>query len=198
MREFILRNAQQVQTDAIDRGPLMLWDREVWLSRYRSYMRRNLTKVIVVLLLELTIFVVLITVSIVSLSLVDYYRTLHDRRRGGPAPGLYDKGLEMTIYPNYSYRTFLPWYEIGGAFHKTGGLGPGNIIIVGRHGRWTRRFPVDVMGTDGLSAVLARIGPSRPLPVEPPRTAPPRLVLYGHTDIRGGGPPVEETAYGPR
>ena len=187
MREYILRNGSQIPTEAIDRGPLMLWDREVWLSRYASFQSGHLLYGTIPLAAVLIITVViqnpvfLFSVIIVGCWTV-YNLTLRrgtnkDLDRGGAVPGIYKWGLEMPVYPLYLTRLFIPWDEIEGVWVKRAILASDTVYISIHNSRWRWRFPKVIMGDEGLAFAKAMVGMSRPVP-PPPEPAPPRLVVY--------------------
>ncbi len=187
MREYILRNGSQIPTEAIDRGSLILWDREVWLSRYASFQSGHLLYGTIPLAFVLIFVVVtqspvfLVIVPIVGCWTV-YTITLRraankDLDSGGAVPGIYKWGVEMPIYPIYLTRLFIPWDEIEEVWAKRAIIASDTVYISIHNSRWRWRFPKVLMGDEGLALAKAMVGTLRPPPPEP-EAVPPRLVLY--------------------
>ncbi len=187
MREYILSDGSQVPTEAIDRGPLMLWDRGVWLSRYGSLQSGHLLNgmiplaivliVTVITRIPFLLFIVIIVGSWTVYTLTLRRATVKDIDGGGAVPGVYRWGLEMPIYPLYLTRLFIPWDEIEGIWVKRSIVASDTVYISVHRNRWRWRFPKVMMGDEGLTLAKALVGTSRPIPPEP-EVGPPRLVLY--------------------
>ena len=187
MREYILRNGSQIPMEAIDRGPLMLWDREVWLSRYVSFQSGHLQYGLIPLAIVLIITVVIQNPALLFIVIIVgcwtvYTLTLRrmtnkDLERGGAVPGIYKWGVEMPSYPLYMTRLFIPWDEIEGVWAKRAVVASDTVYISIHDSRWRWRFPKVLMGDEGLALAIAMVGTSRPIPPEP-EVSPPRLVLY--------------------
>jgi len=187
LREYILRKANQFPTENIDRGPLLLWDREVWLSRYVSFQSGHLVYglipvMIVMIMVIVTQVVVLLVIVPIFLCWAGYtlalkWATNKDLENSGAVPGIYKWGVEMPTYPLYMTRLFIPWDEIEGLWVKRSIFSSDLVYISIHNSRWRWRFPKVIMGDEGLAMALAMVGRSRPVP-PPPEPAPPRLVVY--------------------
>ena len=187
MREYILMNGSQIPVDAIDRGPLMLWDREVWLSRYVSFQSGHLLygtiplAAVLIFAVVTQIMVLLVIVPIIccwaGYTLALRWAARKDLDRGGAVPGIYKWGVEMPSYPLYLTRLFIPWDEIEGVWAKRAIIASDTVYISIHDSRWRWRFPKVMMGDEGLALAIAMVGASRPAPPEP-EVVPPRLIVY--------------------
>lgn len=187
MREYILWKAKQIPSETIDRGPLMLWDREVWLSRYKSYQSGHLLYgliplVIVLILAAITQITVFLVIVPIVCCWAAYTYTLRwaanrDLERNHAVPGIYKWGVEMPTYPLYLTRLFIPWDEIEWIWAKRAIVASDTVYISIHDSRWKWRFPKVMMGDEGLALAKAMIGTTRPVP-PPPEAPPPRLVVY--------------------
>lgn len=187
MREYILRKANQIPTEAIDRGPLMLWDREVWLSRYTSFQSGHLlygliplmVTMVFVTITQIPVFLVIVPIILcwTGYTLAMRWAANKDLDRGGAVPGIYKWGVEIPTYPLYLTRLFIPWDEIEDVWAKGHIVATDTVYISIHNSRWRWRFPKVMMGDEGLALAKAMAGTSRPVP-PPPEPAPPRLVVY--------------------
>jgi hypothetical protein len=194
LREHIIVKGHHVRSRHIDRGPLLVFDKEEWLSRYGTHITTNLTLVLILpiiilvtvfFLVPILILVMSLTMAVVvSMSLFEANRTLSDLRRGGQVPGVYDHGVELTIYPRYGSRLFIPWHEMENAYIKKSRIFTDMVLLVGHERRWLKRFPKYIMGDLGLKVVRNKIGDTRVCREGQLETGPPRLVLYGHSNVR--------------
>lgn len=178
--------------DHLDRGALLLWNREYWNDAYATMRHTALLLVLVVfpvLTIPVSIFFyptlyVLMAgyVALVAYYLGMYQRTVSDLRRGGAVPGIYEEGLELPIFPMYMTRTFIPWGEIEDVFVSRGLMNE-TLMVVIKGSQWRWRFPKAILGDEGVAFIMDRVRPAADLPPPPEPAATPKLVVYG---ARGG------------
>ncbi len=204
MREWTMVEGQQVPVQSIDRGPMLLRSREEWMARYQAVAAGAIMP-LAFLVAALLIAVVLLVpggnyllLAVPCGVLIGIYgglaiRTLNDINRGGAVPGIYEKGLELPIFPIYFQRLFIPWEEIEDAVLQSGPLPANVLMITVRSSRWKWRFPERLLGPEGYGLVQECIsGGEEPEGPGPPAAPGPKLVLYTSRGAKMESVPGEE------
>ena len=193
LRTYVLRDGRFVRAEGLDRGKPVLRSAEEWRSIYigeRRQMLRTLcilvpvfTYVTLALVLgtsvlitglfywDITIGVILLTSAVVLIVMA--CAVVAERMAWkGPAPGLYEHGVQMDP------TLFLPYKELSEATVGKGSVGlvprtpprrrPPSI---GHPVSWT--MTKELLGEDGVAALVAKVAG------QGEGDEPPRLVIYG-------------------
>ena len=201
MREWVIIDGQQMPAEWIDRGALLIRNRDEWLGRYQDEVRIGVfhsviyavTTGIAIVVSFFTPFPFLIPIIFLFV-LCGFYlfsavRTSNEMRRGGPVPGIYERGIEMPLFPYYYQRLFIPWEEIKGVWLQPRILHSSNAVVMieVRNSRWRWRTSEYLLGPEGYAFAQAKLAEIESGVVPPsPASSPPKLVLYS-----SGGPRVE-------
>jgi hypothetical protein len=187
-----MMNGQQVGSDDLYRGELLVRPYEEWALGYRSFMRARLMfDMAAVLTLGTAFFIiafwiapglgwaVVVCASVVAIAdLMSYEATNRALASGGSVPALYDTGVEMPMFPLYAIRLFIPWHEISDAWVRRSRLLDDMLFISIKGSRWRWRVPGRLLGEDGMQVAMTRARTPTVRPVPPPVHEAPRLVVY--------------------
>lgn len=186
MREYILIAGQHIPWETLNRGPMFLWDREMWYRRYQIYLSNDPINnsigfgVMIAAIILVPFLGFWLAVAIASLwwipNILLMSMIFKDLNNGGAVPGIYKWGIEMPVYPIYFSRLFISWAEIEGIEVKRTILSGEVVYISVKDSKWKWRLPKSLIGDEGVILTKAILGITPPIPL--PEVDPPRLVLH--------------------
>jgi hypothetical protein len=200
-----MTTGQQVMSDDVYRGEVLVRPYEEWDQSYRSFMRARLTfDLVAVLTLGTAFFItaywlspllgvsVVFGVAVVAVAeLLSYRATVRTLTSGGNVPALYDAGVEMPMFPLYAIKLFIPWHEISDAWVRRSRLLDDMLFISIKGSRWRWRVPGRLLGEDGLQVAMTRARTPAVRPVPSPVQEAPRLVLYSAEGAKSESKPED-------
>jgi hypothetical protein len=210
VREWIILDGHQIAVENIDRGVLLLHDRAEWVRRYKDEMRGGIILTIpftilsgfgIVIALYVQPFIIpaVFLFLLIGFYLATSKMTQNEMRRGGAVPGIYEKGIEMPLFPNYYQRLFIPWEEMKSAELKSRGIFSADAVVVFEvnNSRWKWMFPENILGPEGYSFIKEKLTELDYVEgIRTKATSAPKLVLYSPQEGKVESIPGEEDGPG--
>jgi hypothetical protein len=205
LSEIVLEDGYQIQVAKVHRGMLLAHTEEEWLTRYRSFMKVRFILYTIALGGGELFFLVaaylsgqallylcdIILVVIQVMLTQSYYSTLANLEKDRPVPGVYKHGIQMPVFPVYVLPLFIPWADVEDVWVKRSRISEGTLYISIKKSRWRWRYPVVILGEEGVNIAIARARDPIVLPPLEVDETPPRLVIYGADGVRSESLPEE-------
>ncbi len=170
LHENVLSHGGYLPVESIDRGAPLIFTEEEWMARYDLYTKSRIAFETMVLVFTTALLLYLILtpviyysimalggVLVVSLYNVAYYlQTRKDIYTGGPSPGIYVNGVQLTMYPIYTSRLFIPWKEMGHVWIKRPRVGDDHLVIGIKGSRGRYKVPGSFLSEQGMNVIRAR------------------------------------------